>query len=113
MASKKRCVFDLFRGNSKYHYYGIRVKPTSSLVNMEDYSSKVVLTSNTSGKAQGTVRPIKRSSDSGDATLSVSVLSQHISYLGDGSNAIPPFPDIQFAEPLPDHCCFDDVDTLK
>lgn len=80
---------------------------------MEDTGSRVVLTSNSSGKQQGTVRPFKRSNDSNDPTLSASVLSQHISYLGDGSNAIPAFPDIQFTEPLPDDCGFDDVDTLK
>ncbi|XP_018564569.1 DNA-binding protein RFX2 isoform X1 [Anoplophora glabripennis] len=102
------------RGNSKYHYYGIRVKPGSSLMNMEDPSSRVVLTtSNTSGKAQGTVRPFKRNSDSSDTSISNSGLSQHITYLGDGSNSIPAFPDIHFSEPLPDDCGFEDVDTLK
>lgn len=33
--------------------------------------------------------------------------------LGDGSSAIPAFPDIRFMEPLPDDCQFEDVDTLK
>ncbi|XP_057664696.1 transcription factor RFX3 isoform X3 [Diorhabda carinulata] len=101
------------RGNSKYHYYGIRVKPGSPLMNLEDQSSRVVLnSSSTNGKAQGTVRPFKRSSESSDS-ISNSGLSQHIGYLGDGSTAIPVFPDIQFDEPLPDECGFDDVDTLK
>ncbi|XP_044261030.1 transcription factor RFX3-like isoform X3 [Tribolium madens] len=103
------------RGNSKYHYYGIRVKPGSSLMNMDESGNRVVLnTSNASGKAQGTVRPFKRNSDSSDASISVSVLSQHVTYLGDGSNAIPAFPDIHFnAESLPDECGYEDVDTLK
>ncbi|XP_050511778.1 DNA-binding protein RFX2 isoform X1 [Diabrotica virgifera virgifera] len=100
------------RGNSKYHYYGIRVKPGSSLMNLEDQSSRVVLSSNnTNGKAQGTVRPFKRSSDSSDSINSG--LSQHVAYLGDGSSAIPAFPDIQFREPLPEDCGYEDVDTLK
>lgn len=103
------------RGNSKYHYYGIRVKPGSSLMNVDDSGSRVVLTSNNSGKAQGTVRPFKRNSDSTDLSASGGggVLSQHIAYLGDGSNAIPAFPDIKFTQPLPDDCGFEDIDTLK
>ncbi|KAJ8911375.1 hypothetical protein NQ315_014206 [Exocentrus adspersus] len=102
------------RGNSKYHYYGIRVKPGSSLMNMEDPSSRVVLTTtNSSGKAQGTVRPFKRNSDPSDSSVSNNGLSQHVTYLGDGSSAIPAFPDINFSKPLPDDCGFEDVDTLK
>ncbi|CAH1115416.1 unnamed protein product [Psylliodes chrysocephalus] len=101
------------RGNSKYHYYGIRVKPGSSLMNLEDQNSRVVLnSSNTNGKAQGTVRPFKRSSDASDSVIG-SALSQHVAYLGDGSTAIPAFPDIQFNEPLPEDCGYEDVDTLK
>lgn len=101
------------RGNSKYHYYGIRVKPGSSLMNIEDSSSRVMLNSNSTGKAQGTVRPFKRNSDSSDSQGSNGALLQHAAYLGDGSNAIPSFPDIHFSEPLPDDCGFEDVDTLK
>ncbi|XP_019763070.2 DNA-binding protein RFX2 isoform X1 [Dendroctonus ponderosae] len=101
------------RGNSKYHYYGIRVKPGSSLMNIEDSSSRVVLNSNSSGKAQGTIRPFKRNSDSSDSQSSNGTLLQHAAYLGDGSNAIPNFPDIQFSERLPEDCGYEDVDTLK
>jgi regulatory factor X 1/2/3 len=90
------------------------VKPGSSLMNMDESGNRVVLnTSNSSGKAQGTVRPFKRNSDSSDASVSVSVLSQHVTYLGDGSNAIPVFPDIHFTETLPEDCGYEDVDTLK
>src|SRR5699024_5126511 len=86
----------------------------SSLMNMDEAGNRVVLnTSSGSGKAQGTVRPFKRNSDSSDASVSVSVLSQHVTYLGDGSNAIPVFPDIHFNDSLPDDCGYEDVDTLK
>ncbi|CAG9819392.1 unnamed protein product [Phaedon cochleariae] len=102
------------RGNSKYHYYGIRVKPGSALMNIEDQSSRVVLNSTAgSGKAQGTVRPFKRNADSADAAPNNGALSQHVAYLGDGSSSIPAFPDIRFVEPLPDDCGYEDVDTLK
>lgn len=90
------------------------MKPGSSLMNIDESGNRVVLnTANTSGKAQGTVRPFKRNSDASDASVSISVLSQHVTYLGDGSNAIPAFPDIRFTEPLPDDCGFEDVDTLR
>ncbi|CAH1122629.1 unnamed protein product [Ceutorhynchus assimilis] len=100
------------RGNSKYHYYGIRVKPGSPLMNIEDPSSKVTLNSSSSGKAQGTVRPFKRNSDS-DSQSSNGTLLQHAAYLGDGSSAIPAFPEIHFQEALPEDCGYEDVDTLK
>lgn len=48
-----------------------------------------------------------------DSNVSVNVVSQHLSYLGDGSNAIPHFPDIHFSNPLPEDCGYEDVDTLK
>lgn len=83
-------------------------------MSIEDSSNRVVLNSNSSsGKAQGTIRPFKRNSDSSDSQSSNGTLLQHAAYLGDGSNAIPAFPDIQFIEALPDDCGFEDVDTLK
>ncbi|VEN48038.1 unnamed protein product [Callosobruchus maculatus] len=102
------------RGNSKYHYYGIRVKPGSSLMNMEESSDRMVLTASgsNSGKAHGTVRPFKRNSDSNDSLNST--LTQHASFLGDGSSAIPAFPEIRLLDPLPEECVsYEDVDTLK
>lgn len=82
---------------------------------MEESGNRVVLNSNnnTSGKSQNSSRPIKRSSDSSESAHCNSGLSQHVAYLGDGSNAIPPFPDIRFNGPLPDDCGYEDVDTLK
>lgn len=49
---------------------------------MDDSGSRVVLNSTSSGKAQGTVRPFKRNSDSSDTSISNSGLSQHVTYLG-------------------------------
>lgn len=98
------------RGNSKYHYYGIRVKPGSSLTTVEETGVRNVTTVKTQGN---TVRTFKRNSDSMDPSVSVGVLTQHLSYLGDGSNAIPNFPEINFTTPLPDDCGYEDVDTLK
>lgn len=40
--------------------------------------------------------------------------SQHHQFLGDGSSAIPEFPDITFRNgTLPSDCTLDDVDTFK
>lgn len=58
-------------------------------------------------------RSYKRNSDPSDSSVSVSVITQHLSYLGDGSNALPNFPDIHFLDGLPEECSIDDVDTFK
>lgn len=88
-------MFDLFvwvvyRGNSKYHYYGIRVKPGSNLTGSMDESSR-----GSSGCMQGSGGNIssggkggnvsgrfKRSSDNYDANSSM--IAQHHGYLGEG-----------------------------
>uniref|UniRef100_A0A1Y1M0I7 RFX-type winged-helix domain-containing protein n=1 Tax=Photinus pyralis TaxID=7054 RepID=A0A1Y1M0I7_PHOPY len=103
------------RGNSKYHYYGIRVKPGSSLTVVEESSSRSVSGSTSmSSKVSGNGnRSFKRNSDAADTSVSVSVITQHLSYLGDGSNALPNFPSIHFTEGLPDDCSLEDVDTFK
>ncbi|KAF2897982.1 hypothetical protein ILUMI_08189 [Ignelater luminosus] len=104
------------RGNSKYHYYGIRVKPGSSLTVVEESASRSLSgSSSMSTKVAGNGnRSFKRSSDSADASVSVSVITQHLSYLGDGSNAMPHFPEIQFmGGVLPEECSPEDVDTFK
>lgn len=61
-------------------------------------------------KTQGTARSFKRNLDSADPS---SVAVQHLSYLGDGSNAIPSFPEIDFTTQLPEDCAYEDVDTLR
>lgn len=84
-------------------------------MNMEEAGNRVVLTTNNnaSNKSQNAVRPMKRNSETTENSHCNTGLSQHVAYLGDGSNAIPAFPDIRFNEPLPDDCGFEDVDTLK
>lgn len=84
-------------------------------MNLDESGNRVVLnSSNGTGKAQGTVRPFKRNnSDASEHSVPSTALSQHLNYLGDGTNAIPIFPDIQFSEPLPDDLGYEDVDTLR
>lgn len=100
------------RGNSKYHYYGIRVKPGSSLTSVEDSTGRT-MPAGGGGGGKSSTRGYKRSADSMEQGLNPGVTPQHLNYLGDGSNAIPHFPDINFSAPLPDECSYDDVDTLK
>lgn len=115
------------RGNSKYHYYGIRVKPTSSLNTLESEScssSRNNSSSSHSGGCSGgngaggkvsssSGRGYKRNHDNMESSMSASIISQHLNYLGDGTNAIPMFPEIHFSCALPDDCGYEDVDTLR
>lgn len=71
------------RGNSKYHYYGIRIKPGSHLNNSVDEKPTQVQPSNVMP------RPSKRGSSKNESYYET--CSQ---YLGDGSKAIPNFPPI-------------------
>ncbi|XP_045113401.1 DNA-binding protein RFX2-like isoform X7 [Portunus trituberculatus] len=46
------------RGNSKYHYYGIRIKPTSPLINVNDDGSPITV------RHQGSCNTLKKSGQS-------------------------------------------------
>ncbi|XP_034934606.1 DNA-binding protein RFX2-like isoform X3 [Chelonus insularis] len=110
------------RGNSKYHYYGIRVKPNSPLVMLnEDGSSR---------PPQGTTNQTKRfkfvscqkqessyeNNSHGNANLSSNTSSsQYHQYLGEGSSAIPDFPEIivGHGSSLPEDCTLEDIDTFR
>jgi regulatory factor X 1/2/3 len=111
--------FLLLRGNSKYHYYGIRVKPTSSLAqapDMEDSSPATPSGRQNSGKRfKATIKVNDFEGQTGAqnvATASPQV-AQHQQYLGDSTNAIPDLPVIEILGPLPDQCTMEDVDTFR
>ncbi|CAH1737097.1 unnamed protein product [Aphis gossypii] len=114
------------RGNSKYHYCGIKVK-TSSLLN--DFKEEENLPSQTNQKSslknikfikteeQNCNQLITNSSGSANCSqnnISSSLQAQDQEYLGDGANAVPEFPDIIMNEiELDDNCTLEDVDTFK
>ncbi|VVC39293.1 DNA-binding RFX-type winged-helix domain,Winged helix-turn-helix DNA-binding domain [Cinara cedri] len=114
------------RGNSKYHYYGIRVK-ASSLLN--DFSNEESLPGRTNQSSSSKkIKFIKteerncnqyttNSSDSANCSqnsIPSSPQTQNQEYLGDGANAVPEFPDIILDEiQLDDNCTLEDVDTFK
>lgn len=92
------------RGNSKYHYYGIRVKPGSNLMNaLEDKPQN----SQTNSSQNSTNKNVKRS---GAKPETYEACAQ---YLGDGSRAIPSFPTIDTSQPFPPDISLEDVDTLR
>ncbi|XP_026473296.1 transcription factor RFX3-like isoform X2 [Ctenocephalides felis] len=94
------------RGNSKYHYYGIRIKPGSDLTQVDEKppSNSAPSYSNNNAKSHKVKSNFK--SNVSDGTTQ---------YLGDGNNAVPVFPEILFNEDshLPEDCSFEDVDTFK
>ncbi|XP_044742805.1 DNA-binding protein RFX2 isoform X2 [Chrysoperla carnea] len=105
------------RGNSKYHYYGIRVKPSSSLVSMMDdtTNNSVGNNMNSVGQVGGnqhnsgkTVTRFKR-----DDSFNASEQTHHHEFLGEGNGSIPDFPDIPVIANLPGECSMEDVDTLR
>ncbi|XP_077289879.1 regulatory transcription factor Rfx isoform X2 [Arctopsyche grandis] len=112
------------RGNSKYHYYGIRVKPGSPLSNSTmnydsggggDSTGNVPnnkISGNRFTNRAGTSTPQSRN-DSTQSLNSNPHMHQHHQYLGDGNGAIPNFPEIQFTGSLPGDCTLEDVDTLR
>lgn len=115
------------RGNSKYHYYGIRVKPGSDLVSVSDDKSQHS-TSGGGGGGSTSIHPNANSSNQSSSTgggggsgsgrqrKSTSKAETYEAcsqYLGDGSGAIPVFPSLEIISDLPDDITADDVDTLR
>lgn len=108
------------RGNSKYHYYGIRVKPGSSLASVSDDKPH----SSGSG-SQGNVSLSHQSSSSGSGgggsstgrqrkgSSKVETYEACSQYLGDGSAAIPAFPSIDITHELTEDITAEDVDTFR
>ncbi|XP_018917044.2 DNA-binding protein RFX2 isoform X6 [Bemisia tabaci] len=132
------------RGNSKYHYYGIRIKPSSPLnsilVPLEEGSSPVSRSGASKrykfmkndgnagsggvngggagggGGGGGAGANESFSSDQNNSSNhAFTPQSQNHQYLGDGSSAVPDFPEIELSPgvELPEDCTLEDVDTLR
>jgi len=116
-----------FRGNSKYHYYGIRIKHNSLLNDFIEEDSLPVETANqcSSSKKMNFIKTGEQNynqyttnNSNSDNCFQNGILSssraQDQEYLGDGANAVPHFPDIKLDEiQLDDDCTLEDVDTFK
>ncbi|XP_054275463.1 DNA-binding protein RFX2-like isoform X2 [Macrosteles quadrilineatus] len=114
------------RGNSKYHYYGIRVKPNSPLNSATVGDEATSLSSRVSNQSTPGHKRYKlihktESNTSNDCITEHNHSSNHSSqsnnhqFLGDGANAIPEFPEIELPPDctLPEDCSLEDVDTLR
>ncbi|XP_067616464.1 DNA-binding protein RFX2 [Eurosta solidaginis] len=121
------------RGNSKYHYYGIRVKPDSILNHMMDekpafstHSVNSVAGGNGHSNSVGVGGGIVSSSGSGAGNLSGSgnrnskkfsfkpeTYETCAQYLGDGAGAIPSFPTIELTQTYSSELTQDDLDTFR
>ncbi|XP_034241511.1 DNA-binding protein RFX2 isoform X2 [Thrips palmi] len=104
------------RGNSKYHYYGIRVKPGSDLTNVSDDGSPVAPRSQGTKRSKAPQRSENSaSSDNSNPPPAQQHQNNHQQYIGDSSQAMPDFPQIEFPSHslLPEDCTFEDVDTFR
>lgn len=114
------------RGNSKYHYYGIRVKPGSDLVSVSDEKSPHSTGGGGGAGSGGGIHANANSSNQSSAsgggsgsgrqrksTSKAETYEACSQYLGDGSGAIPVFPSLEIISDFPDDITADDVDTLR
>ncbi|XP_067209809.1 DNA-binding protein RFX2 isoform X3 [Linepithema humile] len=109
------------RGNSKYHYYGIRVKPSSPLVMLnEDGMSRQQQSANSQTKRFKFVNQKQESSYENNTHVNTNISSnssppQYHQYLGGASGAIPDFPEIFITHDssLPEDCTLEDIDTFR
>ncbi|XP_038075077.1 transcription factor RFX3-like isoform X2 [Patiria miniata] len=115
------------RGNSKYHYYGIRIKSSSPLNQYQEESGHTAMRqqpinsakrfkpSPLGGKPDGTEGGGAISGSGGAAQDPVQTQTQqHQQFLGDASMALPDFGELKFGStPLPDGVTHDDVKAFQ
>ncbi|XP_060830527.1 DNA-binding protein RFX2 isoform X3 [Bombus pascuorum] len=109
------------RGNSKYHYYGIRVKPSSPLVMLnEDGTPRQQHGTNSQTKRFKFVNQKQDTTYENNAHSNTNISSnnsppQYHQYLGEASGAIPEFPEIivGHGSSLPEDCTLEDIDTFR
>ncbi|MBN3306521.1 RFX2 protein, partial [Amia calva] len=113
------------RGNSKYHYYGIRLKPDSPLNRLQEDSQYMAMRQQPVHQKQR-FKPLQKVDGMGDGLSSggqhstttpeqsVAAQSQHHQQFIDVSHVLPPFPNPDLgACPLPDCITMNDVKKLQ
>uniref|UniRef100_W5LY24 DNA-binding protein RFX2 n=1 Tax=Lepisosteus oculatus TaxID=7918 RepID=W5LY24_LEPOC len=113
------------RGNSKYHYYGIRLKPDSPLNRLQEDSQYMAMRQQPVHQKQR-FKPLQKVDGMGDSLAggaqhstatpeqSVAAQSQHHQQFIDVSHVLPPFPSLDLgAVPLPDCISVSDVKRLQ
>ncbi|XP_075453197.1 transcription factor RFX3 isoform X6 [Ascaphus truei] len=111
------------RGNSKYHYYGIRVKPDSPLNRLQEDMQYMAMRQQPMQQKQR-YKPMQKVDGVGDgfagsgpqtgASVEQTVIaqSQHHQQFLDASRALPEFAEVQISS-LPDGTTFEDIKSLQ
>ncbi|XP_063770034.1 transcription factor RFX3 isoform X4 [Pseudophryne corroboree] len=111
------------RGNSKYHYYGIRVKPDSPLNRLQEDMQYMAMRQQPMQQKQR-YKPMQKVDGVGDgfagtgpqtgASVEQTVIaqSQHHQQFLDASRALPEFAEVEIS-PLPDGTTFEDIKSLQ
>ncbi|XP_077479008.1 transcription factor RFX3 isoform X1 [Stigmatopora argus] len=113
------------RGNSKYHYYGIRVKPDSPLNRLQEDMQYMALRQQPVQQKQR-FKPVQKFDTSptenysggghnqpGAAEQTVIAQSQHHQQFLDASRALPNFADLDLGQNNPDNISSEDIKALQ
>ncbi|XP_075887363.1 DNA-binding protein RFX2 isoform X1 [Nelusetta ayraudi] len=113
------------RGNSKYHYYGIRVKPDSPLNRLQEDTQYMAMRQQPVHQKQR-FKPLQKVDGMSDSLCgssqhcsstpeqSVAAQSQHHQQYIDTSHTLPPFPSPDLgAHPLPERISMADIKKLQ
>lgn len=119
------------RGNSKYHYYGIRIKPDSVLKQMPQEDSETVasayiknaLDANTNNDTALDSSAVANNNSSHSINASNRPFSKKlhlkpeayetcVQFLGDGAGAIPQFPSLEWDHSFPSELTAEDVELF-
>ncbi|KAM8793479.1 transcription factor RFX3-like [Eudromia elegans] len=112
------------RGNSKYHYYGIRVKPDSPLNQLQEDMQYMAMRQQPIQKKQR-YKPMQRVDGVAEcfmgsgqqagtsAEQTVIAQSQHHQQFLDASRVLPEFGEVELSSSLPDGTTFEDIKSLQ
>lgn len=113
------------RGNSKYHYYGIRVKPDSPLNRLQEDTQYMAMRQQPVHQKQR-FKPLQKVDSMSDSLCgssqhcsstpeqSVAAQSQQHQQYIDTSHSLPPFPSLDLgAHPLPERMSMTDIKKLQ
>uniref|UniRef100_A0A667WMK0 DNA-binding protein RFX2 n=1 Tax=Myripristis murdjan TaxID=586833 RepID=A0A667WMK0_9TELE len=113
------------RGNSKYHYYGIRVKPDSPLNRLQEDTQYMAMRQQPVHQKQR-FKPLQKMDGMSDSLCgssqhcastpeqSVAAQSQHHQQYIDVAHALPPFPSPDLGtQPLPERINMNDIKKLQ
>eukprot|EP00105_Crassostrea_gigas_P018507 XP_011436653.1 PREDICTED: DNA-binding protein RFX2-like isoform X3 [Crassostrea gigas] len=102
------------RGNSKYHYYGIRIKANSPLNQITDNETMAIRQQPMyHGKGKGETDSDSNHGSHGPHDPAKAQQEQHQQFLGDASAALPNFGDIDTSVPFPEGITIDHIKSFE